>query len=371
MAFEVFTLAEQAISKEIVRFAVYPISILSAGVVMLIIPLLTMWFSYRIYLIMTGVIAESFNHIVKDFAVKGSILGLAGSLGLLYSHLVYPLMETQDAMAQDFSSNGTASIFNNIEGHIGQLGDLLEASMGVGEMTSHVEQDTQANGGEPLGFFGWMWDSIKDAGTRVATASDNLGGIWELAMLAIKIAIVMAGLIIMGVFCFITVMLNKIFFMLGLGFAPLFITFLAFDATRGWFVSWLSSTLGYCLSYPLAMMTVSILLQIYAGIYDQKTLTFGIAAACFTTSLVFTVIINKIGNAASAWFGSSGMGESAALGVASFVGDVKNYTKKGGKLIGKGIGKAASSTGHVTRDSAVGAYKWVNGFRVPTKITKE
>ncbi len=338
---------------------------------MLIIPLLTIWFTYCAYLIITGVIPDSFNHLVKDFAVKGSILCLAGSIRLLYSHLVYPIMETQEAMAQDFSSSGTASIFNNIEGHIGQLGDLLEASMGVGEMTSSVEQDTQANGGEPLGFFRWMWDSIKDAGTRVATASENLGGIWELVMLATKIAIVMAGLIFMGIFCFVTVMLNKILFMLGLGFAPLFIMFLTFDATRGRFVSWLSSILGYCLSYQLAMMTVSILLQIYAGIYNQDELTFAIAAACFTTSLVFTVIINKIGNVASSWFGSSGLEESAALGVASFVGDVKNYTRKGGKFVGKGIGKAASSTAHVVRDSAVRSYKLVNGFRVPTKISKE
>lgn len=376
--FQVFSVVESAITAELIRFAVFPISILSAGIMMVAIPVLLSYLIYKTYLVMAGLVSEPVPTLLKEFAVRGCIIGLAGSLGLLYSHLVYPLMDTQTALAQDFSASGSKSIFVNIEKHITEVGNLIEAAMGIDEngMSSYVEQATQANNGEPLGFFGWAWESLKDTGAQVSAAAENLGGFFKLFMLVSKFAIVIIGLLIMGVAAFIPIMLNKVFFMLGLGFAPLFIMFLAFDSTRGWFSSWLSSTLGYCLSYPLAMMVISVLLNIYSGLYNQKDLTFTTALICLATSIVFSVIIARIGDVASNWFSAQNIADGTAGFVAAAFSKTISSTATVTRMAGKGAGATVGVAGGVVKGAAIGAwqgtrggYRLYQGFRNP-KVEK-
>lgn len=363
MEFTIFSTIEAAITAELIRFAIFPISILSAGIMMVAIPMLLAWMLYKTYLIMAGLVAEPFATVMKEFAVRGCIIGLAGSLGLLYSHLVYPLMDTQKALAEDFSATGSSSIFQNIEKHITEVGNLLEAAMGIDEqgMTSYVEQATLDNNGEPLGFFSWAWESLKDTTAQVSAAAENLGGFFKLIMLITKFLIVIIGLLLMGISAFIPIMLNKVFFMLGLGFAPLFIMFLAFETTRGWFTSWLSSTLGYCLAYPLAMMVISILISIYSNIYNQNELTFVSAIVCLATSIVFSVIIARIGDVSGAWFGSTNIADGTALAVAGAFSKTISSTKSIGGISGTGIGAMSNVAG----GAISGGIKLFNGFRKP------
>ena len=77
---------------------------------------------------------------------------------------------------------------------------------------------------------------------------------------------------------------------------------------------------------------------------------------------------------ASAWFASTNIAGGTAAAVSSLAGGTTTAARLGGRA----LGKTASSTGHVVRDVGKGVggtaragYKLVNGFRVPTKITKE
>ena len=348
MAINFFSTVDAKITEEVIKLAIYPVSIFAAGVAMIAVPLLAMWTTYRLLLVLAGQIAEPFTAIMKDFAVRGCILGLAGSLGLLYSIILDPIKDTQQSMAADLSGmSNTSSIFVNIENHLSQVGAMMEATMGVKEGSeSSVEQATRENGGEPLSFWGWLWESTKDATAGISASLEDLGSFFELMGIMIKLTIVAIGIMTLGITSFISIILNKTFFYLGLGVSPLFIMFLAFDSTRGWFTSWLSSTLGYCFSYPIAMMVVTLLLNAYQDIYNQESLSFADAIVCLAVGIIFSVLIKRIGDATSAWFGATNITDITSGAITRFVSDAIAPAK----MMGKGAAFTAKAPYHVGRD---------------------
>ena len=349
MAINFFSTVDAKITEEVIKLAIYPVSIFAAGVAMIAVPLLAMWTTYRLLLVLAGQIAEPFTAIMKDFAVRACILGLAGSLGLLYSIILDPIKDTQQSMAADLSGmSNTSSIFVNIENHLSQVGAMMEATMGVKEGSeSSVEQATRENGGEPLSFWGWLWESTKDATAGISASLEDLGSFFELMGIMIKLTIVAIGIMTLGITSFISIILNKTFFYLGLGVSPLFIMFLAFDSTRGWFTSWLSSTLGYCFSYPIAMMVVTLLLNAYQDIYNQESLSFADAIVCLAVGIIFSVLIKRIGDATSAWFGATNITDITSGAITRFVSDAIAPAK----MMGKGAAFTAKAPYHVGRDS--------------------
>lgn len=349
MAIDFFSTVDAKITEEVIKLAIYPVSIFAAGVAMIAVPLLAMWTTYRLLLVLAGQIAEPFTAIMKDFAVRGCILGLAGSLGLLYSIILDPIKDTQQSMAADLSGmSNTSSIFVNIENHLSQVGAMMEATMGVKKGSeSSVEQATRENGGEPLSFWGWLWESTKDATAGISASLEDLGSFFELMGIMIKLTIVAIGIMTLGITSFISIILNKTFFYLGLGVSPLFIMFLAFDSTRGWFTSWLSSTLGYCFSYPIAMMVVTLLLNAYQDIYNQESLSFADAIVCLAVGIIFSVLIKRIGDATSAWFGATNITDITSGAITRFVSNAIAPAK----MMGKGAAFTAKAPYHVSRDS--------------------
>ncbi len=349
MAIDFFSTVDAKITEEVIKLAIYPVSIFAAGVAMIAVPLLAMWTTYRLLLVLAGQIAEPFTAIMKDFAVRGCILGLAGSLGLLYSIILDPIKDTQQSMAADLSGmSNTSSIFVNIENHLSQVGAMMEATMGVKKGSeSSVEQATRENGGEPLSFWGWLWESTKDATAGISASLEDLGSFFELMGIMIKLTIVAIGIMTLGITSFISIILNKTFFYLGLGVSPLFIMFLAFDSTRGWFTSWLSSTLGYCFSYPIAMMVVTLLLNAYQDIYNQESLSFADAIVCLAVGIIFSVLIKRIGDATSAWFGATNITDITSGAITRFVSNAIAPAK----MMGKGAAFTAKAPYHVGRDS--------------------
>ena len=349
MAIDFFSTVDAKITEEVIKLAIYPVSIFAAGVAMIAVPLLAMWTTYRLLLVLAGQIAEPFTAIMKDFAVRGCILGLAGSLGLLYSIILDPIRDTQQSMAADLSGmSNTSSIFVNIENHLSQVGAMMEATMGVKKGSeSSVEQATRENGGEPLSFWGWLWESTKDATAGISASLEDLGSFFELMGIMIKLTIVAIGIMTLGITSFISIILNKTFFYLGLGVSPLFIMFLAFDSTRGWFTSWLSSTLGYCFSYPIAMMVVTLLLNAYQDIYNQESLSFADAIVCLAVGIIFSVLIKRIGDATSAWFGATNITDITSGAITRFVSNAIAPAK----MMGKGAAFTAKAPYHVGRDS--------------------
>ena len=105
MAINFFSTVDAKITEEVIKLAIYPVSIFAAGVAMIAVSLLAMWTTYRLLLVLAGQIAEPFTAIMKDFAVRGCILGLAGSLGLLYSIVLDPIKEPSFASWRDDGSH--------------------------------------------------------------------------------------------------------------------------------------------------------------------------------------------------------------------------------------------------------------------------
>lgn len=388
--FSAFTFIEKELGDSISHLALYPVSILAGGVAMLAIPLLTMWTTYRIMLVFFGQVAEPFTSIMKEFAVRACILMLAATSSVILSNFHEPIRDTQETLTREFSKEqgGSVSVFEPIEKHINQVGALLESTMGVDKKTeeTYVEEATRLNGGEPLGRIEWLWNSLKDIRTKISAAADDLGGFFELMMQVLKLLIVGAALIVLGVVCFVQVMSNKIFFMLGLGVSPLFIMFLAFESTRGWFTSWLSNTLGYCLSYPLAMLVVTTLLNVFDGIYKNNTFTFSDVGVCIVTSLCFISLIGKIGNLSSSWFASTNITDGVAQSFSYFMSRTLGMTKASTMIGAKGMLRSAelgAKGGYYTAKGGVevakGAYgwgkaigskgrEWVTGKKAPPTI---
>lgn len=363
--FSAFTFIEKELGDSISHLALYPVSILAGGVAMLAIPLLTMWTTYRIMLVFFGQVAEPFTSIMKEFAVRACILMLAATSSVILANFHEPIRDTQDTLTKEFSKEqgGSVSVFEPIEKHINQVGALLEATMGIDKKTeeTYVEEATRLNGGEPLNPIEWFWNSLKDIRTKISAAADDLGGFFELMMQVLKLLIVGAALIVLGVVCFVQVMSNKIFFMLGLGVSPLFIMFLAFESTRGWFTSWLSNTLGYCLSYPLAMLVVTTLLNVFDGIYKNNAFTFSDVGVCIVTSLCFISLIGKIGNLSSSWFASTNITDGVAQSFSYFMSRTLGMTKASTIAGAKGTLRSAELGAKGSYYTAKGGYKVVKG----------
>ena len=121
--FSAFSTAEDLITKELIRFAVFPISILSAGVATIATSALLVWLIYKSYMVMAGLVSDPLPSVLWGFGKKIAIFALAGGLSGLYLQLVIPLTETQEALAADFSGGESSSMFANIEKHIAQLLD--------------------------------------------------------------------------------------------------------------------------------------------------------------------------------------------------------------------------------------------------------
>lgn len=359
MAINFLSSLDTKITEEIIKLAIYPVSIFSAGVAMIAVPLLTVWTTYRLLLVLAGQIVEPFTSIMKDFAVRGCILGLAGSLGLLYSIFLDPIKDSQQALAEDLSGMGhTNSIFVNIESDLSQVGAMMEVTIGIKEgAQSSVEEATRANGGEPLTFWSWLWESSKDAAAGLAASINDLSSFWEILTTMLKLIIVATGLIVLGITSFISVILNKTFFFLGLGVSPLFIMFLAFDSTRGWFTSWLSSTLGYCFSYPMAMLVVTLLLNIYREVYNQESLSFADAIVSLSVGIIFSVLIKRVGDVTGVWFGSTNIADGTAHSITRMVSNSIGGTK----MVGKSVANVAKDTAKGGYYTAKGGYKFVKG----------
>ena len=54
MAIDFFSTVDAKITEEVIKLAIYPVSIFAAGVAMIAVPLLAMWTTYRLLLVLAG-----------------------------------------------------------------------------------------------------------------------------------------------------------------------------------------------------------------------------------------------------------------------------------------------------------------------------
>ena len=303
----------------IIKEFVHAADIFAGGIAIIAAGAVSVWFLYRCYLIMSGQVPDPMLPLIRDFAFKIAILTLAGatagSAALYQDSIGNTLRETPIEMGKAITKE------NNIYDFFDKKFDEIE----------QINIDTSHNNSH--------WWQI----------NDKIDGLIEFA----KIFVIYIGFIILALVATVIFIIEKTFFMLAIGFGIFFIAFLAFDYTRQWFNTWLASTIGYGMSYVVIVFVLATLFKNIDAVFalpEKGEITWGRSFGFLFICIFFAVIISRLGDLVSGWFGASNITDGTALaglGAASFTGNVglkgAAYTAFGVKgvsqLTGKGVSK--------------------------------
>lgn len=272
--------------ENLLKTFVHASDVFVAGFSIIAAAAVTTWFIYRCYLIMTGQVPDPVLPLIKDFLVKMVILTFAGattgSAALYQDSVVNTLRDTPVAMVKEITKE--ESIYDFFEQKYNDI----------------VEFEKKADAGT------WFWE--------VGDKTNN----------ALKMFALWIGFIILMLITTVLMIIEKTFFMLALGFGIIFIVFAAFDWTRQYFSSWLSSTLGYGLSYVVTMYVIAQFLTEMGNMIQVNGHTkasWGDIGIIVFLCFFFSIIISRIGDLVSGWFGASNITDGTALtgvGAAAF-----------------------------------------------------
>lgn len=327
--FNVFSNLEYVITRELMRFALTPLSVIILGLTPIVASILTAWLIYRSYLVLAGFSSEPLMEILRDFFIKIFFLTIATSVALFVDMVYTPITESFETLGNELGGNNTKSIFNTLEAHFMAINVQLDSLITDTEPdSSALDEATRKNGGEPVHFGSWLWNTLKDKASAAADALD-LDILYKKIMAFFIFIVMLAGLIIFGVFAFLSMITNKLFFMICLRFGPIFVFFAAFNHTRSYFQSWLSTTLGYGLSYALIMSCLNVIMEIFKSLFSTSGLSFFTATFNFIVCIIFSVIIVRIGDLSSAFFGAGNMSDGTIGSGAITARGIKNLLTRG------------------------------------------
>lgn len=294
-AFNILNDISHGMESVITQFVTTPVDILTTGVLIMAYPLMCCWFMYRCYLVMAGLQSESLTNMLHEFIIKSLILLTAGGLAFSMSDIQNIIKDTPLALVKDLT--GEVNVLEIIGNQIEVYLDLL------------AEEDAKKYGIKKL---------------------------WAAFLAFLKIMVIIAVFLWLAIVILLVTLINKTFLMLGVGFAPLFIAFLAFDKTKGWFQGWLNTTLGYGMSYAAVMFSTFILLKGFEKLFTSGTGWIQVFSSVVLASFL-AVIIGRVGDIASAWFGAGNIADgtaAAGLGSTMLLG---NRAKKFAVEAGKGL----------------------------------
>lgn len=362
--FAVFSAAEEQIIDLIGTFVATPVMVLTGGISILAGSFVTVWFLYRAYLILAGLISDPIMSTFKDFLIKAVIITIAGVHGNYVGDVYLNIDFLGEDIAQDMVGSKNASIFANLDGKLSAI------VMGLETIQSGEKQDNTSlvlEHGE-----GWeKWLVVPAAWIHDKYANSSVGqgieGAKEYIITVIKIMLVALGFLILGFAAFVTVIMNKVFLNLCLAVGPLFVFFAAFEKTRGWFSSWLNMTLGYCFSYPMVMIVITGLLKIFDTIFQPSSntthLTWASVLMCLVLCFIFAMIISRVGDLASGFFGAGNIADGTALAVAAA------GSKAGGQM-SRPINSVGNVAGGATKQAGMAAGRKIkeiwDGFKKPS-----
>lgn len=313
----------------ITQLATQPVNVLCTGVMFIAAPTMMIWLLYRAYMIMGGFVSDPLPAFLKDAAIKMSILFVAGTSSYFLSDVQNVMKETPIAMAKDLSGENKAlTIVEN---------KMIVAFDGLDKLNTNTaapQNDPSTSRAKKIGNALFKWVKIIVPAVNVAsTAVNAFTGIWSVVVIFIKLMIITAGLMYIAIALTKVLLITKIGFMLGLGFGPLFLMFAAFDKTRGWFQSWLNYTLGLGMSYVVIMFSAKILLTILDLLW-QDGVSWANVFGSFFVCVALAVIIARVGDIASAWFGSGNIADGTAAAVAIAMGRSFGMAKGGAQTFG-------------------------------------
>lgn len=346
--FTIFVDTEKQILELIQFFVSTPISIFSGGVSILAASFVSVWFTYRVILILSGVVGDPVMPLLKDFFIKIIIILLVVGHGNYVAMVSNTLDETNRGIVKDVLRENF-SIFSKLDSSFNELSLSFEILQNAKkDKQNNVELVKQHGEKSAFRFVAIAMAYVDDAVTNASNTVDIKNNIFEPIINFIKLTVIAIGFFVLSLSVFITVMMNQIFFKLCLGVGPLFVFFAAFEKLRGWSSSWLNMTLGYCFSYPLIAITVSALMDIFNKILqsneNQGYVTWASVFKVFILCYVFAIIIQRVGDIASGLFGAGNIadGTSAALAAMGYkTGQLAGSTVAGSATKAMNVGKRA------------------------------
>ena len=320
MAFEILTKLNNQAETVITQLMLNPIDVLTTGVMFIAAPAMMIWLLYRAYMIMGGFVSDPLPAFLKDAAIKMSILFIAGSSAYYLHDVGNVIKDTPMAMTKDLT--GETKVLNLVE-------NKLEVAIKNLDKATVKNPPPDNYSDSYAGDLHRRWDEI----ISKINITDKVSDFWNATIIVFKLMIIIAGLLYLAIILSVIILINKGFFMLCLGFGPLFLAFLAFDKTKGWFQSWLNYTLGLGMSYVAIMFTANILMSIL-DILWQDGVSFLDAIGSLFVCIVLSVAIARVGDIASAWFSAGNISDGTAAAMAVATRGMGSRIKGMGQTIG-------------------------------------
>lgn len=252
------------------------------------------WFIYKSLLIISGFSQEPFLETIKSFLIKVAIFTMIATGGTYYKdNLATPVINTTIALAEKISGSKELGIF----GKAGQLLDnVTETMVQATELKEQQKQATAANQSRWQRFKKWMTTPI---------GSGAINDIVEGVMLILKLMVIAAGAVYLAIVSFLTVFTSRIFAYVAIAVGPIFFMFAAFEATKNWFWTWLSSTIGYLFTFVSVFIVWGYLLKLTSGYFysfNGDIFTWLDTFKSFFACVFLAAVVSRIGDLSSSWF---------------------------------------------------------------------
>lgn len=324
-AFAFLTTISTEAEKVISQLMTQGIVVYAGGVAIMAGGLMTLYTLWKAYHIMAGLVSEPLIPVLKGWLIKFFILFIAGSSANYLTNVGNLMKDTPAAMAKDLS--GETQVLNIVETKLSLALDQLDKIDTAGEETPADDPYSATFAGDLHRNWDEFWHK---AATPIRVVGQGLSEIWQIFIIILKLMIIVAGLLYLAISLTTVILITKVGFMLCLGTGPLFLIFSAFKQTRGWFNSWLNYTIGLGMSYAMIMFSAKILLTILDVIWADGISWFNVIGSFFAC-IVLSVIIGRVGDIASAWFGAGNIADGtaavAAVAAKSMGGRVKGMAQ--------------------------------------------
>lgn len=287
------------------------INIFSGGISILTIAFVSIWALYRSYLILAGMEAGSFVPIFKDLFIKMILIVGVATAPAYYQDLVKNLLiDTTNDLAFELSGKKEGTIMSGV-------GEILDRAIDGLTIVSNPPEATEAGKEDENASWlskGWTWLKKKVMGVY-NVVEYTLGGWLDAFSTFMKLMIISAGALYLGVISFLTVFTSKVFAYMAVAAGPLFVFFAAFNITRNWFFSWLASAVGYLFTYVTVMMVWGAMFKIFDKLFyrhnTEVPITWFTVCESFVACYFFAKIISKAGDLTGQWFSAGNITDAA------------------------------------------------------------
>lgn len=331
------------------------INIFAGGISILTIAFVSIWALYRSYLILAGMEAGSFVPIFKDMFIKMILIIGVATAPVYYQDVVKNLLiDTTNDLAFELSGKKEGTIMNGV-------GEIMDRAIDGLTIVSNPPEATEAQEDKDAAWYekayGWLKKKVMGVYNVVEY---TLGGWLDAFSTFMKLMIISAGALYLGIVSFLTVFTSKVFAYMAVAAGPLFVFFAAFNITRNWFFSWLASAVGYLFTYVTVMMVWGAMFSIFDKLFyrqeNDAPITWFAVCQSFVACFFFAKIISKAGDLTGQWFSAGNITDAANNIMREHSVQYGRQAIKGSRVVGE-AGAAAVKGAYKGGKAARNLYK--------------